>query len=151
MAGTVLGFDYGQRYIGVAVGQTLTGSSRALKSVIIPSGADFPWDEIEALCREWQPTRMIVGLPCHLDGSEGTLAKAARRFAEELGHRTQRPVTLWNEALSTEAAREALAEERRRSRIRRRGRKGLNAEAARTILEGWLVEAIRACTDNEND
>lgn len=151
MAGTVLGFDYGQRYIGVAVGQTLTGSSRALKSVIVSSGGDFPWDVIEALCREWQPVRMIVGLPCHLDGSEGMLAKAARRFAEELGRRTQRPVTLWNEALSTEAAREALAEERRRGNARRHGRTGLNAEAARTILEGWLAQAIQAYTDNGND
>ncbi len=151
MTVTVLGFDYGQRYIGVAVGQTLTGSSRALKSVTVPSGGDFPWDEIVALYAEWQPARMIVGLPCHLDGSEGALAKAARRFADELARRTQCPVTLWNEALSTEAAREALAEERRRSSARRGGRSRLNAEAARTILEGWLVQAIRAYTDNEND
>ena len=151
MAATVLGFDYGQRYIGIAVGQTLTGSCRALKSIIVPAGGKLPWNDIEALCREWQPARVIVGLPCHLDGSEGELAKSARSFAEELGRRTQCPVTLWNEALSTEAAREALAEERRRSNTRRGGRSRLNAEAARTILEGWLEQAIKAHTDNQND
>lgn len=151
MAATVLGFDYGQRFIGIAVGQTLTGSCRALKSITVPAGGDLPWKEIEALCKEWQPAQVIVGLPCHLDGSEGELAKAARRFADELRQRTRRPVTLWNEALSTEAAREALAEERRRGKSRRTGRARLNAEAARTILEGWLEQAIRAYTDNEND
>lgn len=151
MTATVLGFDYGQRYIGIAVGQTLTGSCRALKSVIISAGGELPWNEIEALCREWEPARVIVGLPCHLDGSEGALAKSARRFADELGRRTQCPVTLWNEALSTEAAREALAEERRRSNARRGGRSRLNAEAARTILEGWLEQAIRADRDTGID
>jgi putative Holliday junction resolvase len=151
MTATVLGFDYGQRFIGIAVGQTLTGSCRALKSIIVPTGGELPWKEIEALCAEWQPARVIVGLPCHLDGSEGELAKAARSFADQLGHRTHCPVTLWNEALSTEAAREALAEERRRGNARRGGRSRLNAEAARTILEGWLEQALRAYTDNEND
>lgn len=148
MTATVLGFDYGQRFIGIAVGQTLTGSCRALKSIIVPARGDLPWRDIEALCKEWQPDHLIVGLPCHLDGTEGTLAKSARLFAGELRRRTQCPVTLWNEALSTEAAREALAEERRRGKTRRGGRSRLNAEAARTILEGWLEQAIRA---NGND
>lgn len=151
MAATVLGFDYGQRYIGIAVGQTLTGSCRALKSIIVPAGGELPWKEIESLCKEWQPDRVIVGLPCHLDGTEGTLAKSARLFAGELGRRTQCPVTLWNEALSTEAARAALAEERRRNKTRRGGRSRLNAEAARTILEGWLEQAIRTHGDNKSD
>lgn len=138
MAATVLGFDYGQRYIGVAVGQTLTGSSRALKSFVVAADGTLPWERIEAICREWLPARAIVGLPCHLDGSEGDLAREARAFAVELGRRTGLPVSLWNEALSTEAARKALAEERSYNNTRRIDKARLNAEAARTILEGWL-------------
>lgn len=138
MADTVLGFDYGRRYIGIAVGQTLTGSSRALKSLSVPASGRLPWTEIEAVCREWAPTRLIVGLPCHLDGTEGGLAREARDFASRLEERLHRPVSLWDEALSTEAAREALAHDRREGRQRRTDRTRLNAEAARTILEGWL-------------
>lgn len=150
MAATVLGFDYGRRYIGIAVGQTLTGTSRAIRSLTV--GADGPpWHEIEALCEEWHPARLVVGLPCHLDGSEGALAKASRRFAEELRRRTRCPVSLWNEALSTEAARETLAEARRRGQSRRIGKTRLNAEAARTILAGWLDQAVRTPGDLFHD
>lgn len=138
MAATVLGFDYGHRYIGVAVGQTLTGSSRALKSFVVAADGTLPWEQIEDICREWLPARVVVGLPCHLDGSEGALAREARAFAGELGRRTELPVSLWNEALSTEAARKALAEERSSNNTRRIDKARLNAEAARTILEGWL-------------
>lgn len=150
MAATVLGFDYGQRYIGIAVGQTLTGSSRALRTLSVTADGALPWHDIEAVCEEWQPARLVVGLPCHLDGSEGGLARAARRFAGELERRTQRPVSLWDEALSTEAAREALAEERRRSNTRRADKARLNAEAARTILAGWLEQAAPTGTDTRN-
>lgn len=139
MADTVLGFDYGRRYIGIAVGQTLTGSSHALKSVTVPASGRLPWPEIEAVCSEWAPARLIVGLPCHLDGTEGDLAREARDFASRLEEHLQRPVSLWNEALSTEAARETLAHARQEGRQRRPGRARLNAEAARTILEGWLA------------
>lgn len=151
MAATVLGFDFGRRYIGIAVGQTLTGSSRALKTLPVPAEGALPWRDIETLCEEWQPSRLVVGLPCHLDGSEGALAKAARDFASELERRTRCAVSLWNEALSTEAAREALAEDRRHGNARRGGKARLNAEAARTILAGWLEQAARTGADTPNE
>lgn len=147
MAGTVLGFDYGRRYIGIAVGQTLTGSSRALKGLPVPASGELPWPDIEAVCREWAPARLVVGLPCHLDGTEGEFAREARRFADALGERLQRPVSLWNEALSTEAARERLAAERQEGHTRRPDRARLNAEAARTILEGWLAAPEHRITE----
>ncbi|MGH8128082.1 MAG: Holliday junction resolvase RuvX [Gammaproteobacteria bacterium] len=152
MAGTVLGFDYGRRYIGIAVGQTLTGSSNALKSLIVPASGRLPWSEIEALCTEWNPGHLVVGLPCHLDGNESNLAREARGFAKRLERRLQRPVSLWNEALSTEAAREALANERHNNAHQKRpDRARLNAEAARTILEGWLTATDRGTTEPSHD
>ncbi len=143
MADTVLGFDYGRHYIGIAVGQTLTGSSHALKSLIVPASARLPWSEIEAVCEEWRPARLIVGLPCHLDGSESDFAREVRRFASRLQRRLQRPVSLWDEALSTEAARETLANERHNGHSRRADRARLNAEAAHAILAGWLSDPDR--------
>lgn len=147
MADTVLGFDYGRRYIGIAVGETLTGSSRALKGLVVPASGRMPWPEIEAVCREWNPARLVVGLPCHLDGTESEIAGEARQFASRLAQRMQRPVSLWNEALSTEAARESLAAERRDTHARRPDRARLNAEAARTILEGWLAAPGQETTE----
>lgn len=139
MAETVLGFDFGSRRIGVAVGETLTGAARALRAVSVAPGGAVPWGEIEAVVADWRPARLVVGLPCRLDGTEGPLARAARAFAAELERRASVPTTLWNEALSTEAAREAVARGRRAGRGRG-GRDRLNAEAARELLSGWLGE-----------
>lgn len=139
MAETILGFDYGRRRIGVAVGETLTGAARALTTVTVARSGEIPWREIETIVADWQSSRLVVGLPRHLDGREAPLAAAARAFAAELGRRTNVPVSLWNEALSTEAARETLARKRRTGH-RRGGRDLLNAEAAREILAGWLGE-----------
>lgn len=137
MEGTVLAFDYGTQRIGVAVGETVTGSARPLTA--LRHGAEPPWPEIEQLVAAWRPACLVVGLPRRLDGSESPLTAAARAFATELGRRSNRPVALWNEALSTEAARETLAE-RRRAGGRRADRDKLNAQAACEILRGWLTE-----------
>lgn len=139
MGNRVLGFDYGRRRIGVAVGETLTGMARALTTLRVPRSLETPWADIDALVGDWAPARLVVGVPHHLDGTEGELAAAARLFATELGRRTGLSVALWNEALSTEAAREAVAAERKRG-ARRGGRDRVNAEAAREILAGWLGE-----------
>lgn len=140
MAETTLGFDFGRRRIGVAVGETLTGAARALTTVAVARSGEIPWGEIETLVADWRPARLVVGLPRHLDGTEAPFAAAVRAFAAELQRRTNVPTRLWNEALTTEAARRAVAGGRRAGR-RRGGRDRLNAEAAREILAGWLGEA----------
>lgn len=139
MAETVLGFDFGRRRIGVAVGETLTGSARALATLPVHGGTP-PWNRLESLVAEWRPARLVIGIPLHLDGGESALADAARHFAAELERRTGRAVSLWNEALSTEAAKASLNERSRKARGRR-DRELLDAEAARTILAGWLNES----------
>src|SRR5690606_25762510 len=75
---TVLAFDFGGSRIGVAVGQSVTGSAGPLGVVANgPRGPD--WERIDALVREWRPSRLIVGLPLHADGSPPGVARAARR------------------------------------------------------------------------
>lgn len=135
MAGTVIGFDFGKRRIGVAVGDTLTRAARALKTVRMHDG-EPPWKELAALVADWRPARLVIGIPYRLDGSEGPLAGAARSFAAELSRRTGCSISFCNEALSTEAARSGLREDGRSTADRDR----INAEAARVILESWLRE-----------
>lgn len=134
----VLGFDFGRRRIGVAVGQSLTGSASA-ETVLTtpPTGPD--WTALEALVAQWQPARLLVGRPANMDGTDSQMTLAATEFATELGERTGLPVDLVDERLTSFEAREQLREQRRNGTKRRRVRSGeLDAHAARLIVETWL-------------
>lgn len=133
--GTILGFDYGQQRIGVAVGQTLISTARPLR--ILTSQQQCPdWQSISALIQEWQPNALVVGLPLHADGSEGEIARAARRFSQQLAGRYGLPVYTIEETLSS-----VDAEHRQREHCRRKQRHArVDAVAAQIILETWLAE-----------
>lgn len=132
MVSTVLGFDYGTRKIGVAVGQTVTGSAAPL--TILHSHGERPdWAAIEALVREWGPSDAVVGVPYNMDDTETLLAPRARRFARQLAGRFGLAVHLVDERLTTLAA-------RRRLGVRATSRALVDAAAASLILETWLCE-----------
>lgn len=98
--GTVLIFDFGTRQIGVAVGQTVTGSARPLAILSAQDGAPR-WKQVEALLNEWQPVLLLVGLPLNMDGSESDFCPRARRFGRRLHGRFNLPVLMVDERLST--------------------------------------------------
>ena len=125
----LLGFDYGQRRIGVAVGQTVTGTATALLTLAARDGQP-DWAEVTALIEQWRPDALVVGLPLRLDGAEGELSQEARRFARRLEGRYKRPVHLMDERLSSRAAEQ--------SRSRKGNRQALDALAAQVILQDWL-------------
>lgn len=135
---TALAFDFGYARIGVAVGQTLTGSARAL--VTLRGNCPGPdWNAIEAVVREWSPQMLVVGLPLHADGSGSAMCDAARDFANELGARTGRPIEMVDEHLTSNAAEATLREARQRGDRKRRVRKtDIDALAAELILRDWL-------------
>lgn len=83
---TVLGFDFGLKRIGVAVGNTLIRQAQPL-TVIAAATNDAKFAAIEALIREWQPARCVVGLPSHPDGAEHEMTVRCRRFANQLNGR----------------------------------------------------------------
>ncbi len=133
----LLGFDFGTRSIGVAVGNTLTGTAHGLTTVANSQQPD--WSAIRNLVQEWQPAQMIIGLPLNMDGTEQPLTIAARKFAEELERRFNITTQMMDERLSSVEARAALKAQRaggRKSRIRS-GEK--DSEAARVILTDWLA------------
>ncbi len=144
---TLLGFDFGTRKIGVAVGQTVTGTASPL-TTLRHRGNNPDWATIEALIREWRPAAAVLGLPHNMDDTEEeTLAEPVRRFARQLEGRFALPVHLVDERLTTLAAERALSEQRNNSHGRRRGGRretdALDAYAAKLILETWLTEACR--------
>lgn len=141
---TLLGLDFGLRRIGVAVGSLLTGKAQPLGSVA--NSAESPdWGALQTYVREWQPARLVVGLPRSLGGQETDMSDLAKAFAEQLESRFALPVELVDEQLSSAAAREHLREARRAGRRRRRlKRADVDPVAAQVILETWLNEHRRA-------
>lgn len=132
--GTLLGFDYGPAKIGVAVGQTLTGTASPLTT--LRAVRQKPnWDEITKLIESWQPETLIVGLPYNMDDTEADIAVRARRFARQLEGRYHLPVHLVDERLTSIEAKRELG--RRPKKIEE-----LDAVAAKLILETWLSERI---------
>jgi putative Holliday junction resolvase len=107
---TVMGFDFGTKSIGIAIGQELTGSATSLKAVKAQDGIPN-WDDIAVQVKEWQPDLMVVGLPLNMDGTSSMLSKRAHKFARRLAHRVMEqhlPVTvsLCDERLTSIEARE---------------------------------------------
>lgn len=129
-----LGFDFGQRRIGVAVGGTLTGAARPL--CILPTRQQHPdWEAIAGLIREWRPEGLVVGVPRHADHSASAMTEAALRFSRQLHGRFRLPVATIDERLSSWEAEQrhfATAQPRRNDPIR------FDAEAAALILQSWL-------------
>jgi putative Holliday junction resolvase len=136
----VLGFDVGARRIGVAVGNTLSLTARALTVVDVREDAP-DWDRIDRLLAEWRPTRLVVGEPLTLDGAEQAATERARRFADELHRRSGIAVDLVDERSSSREADRRFAERRRRGEARRRDAASLDAVAAEIIVERWLQQS----------
>jgi putative Holliday junction resolvase len=144
----VLGFDVGARRIGVAVGNTLSCTARALAMVDVgDAGPD--WRRIESLVQEWQPGRLIVGEPLTLDGQVQAATERARSFARQLEKRTVLPVDLVDERSTSREADRRFADRRRRGLARRRDAAALDAVAAEIIVERWLQRAESSDRDAE--
>lgn len=107
--GTLLGFDFGERRIGVAVGETLLGIAHPLQTIDSESN-EVRFKIIATLIAEWKPTRLVVGLPTHMDGSEHALTLLCKKFARRLEGRFNLPVTLVDERLSSSEASQSLKE-----------------------------------------
>ena len=133
---TILAFDYGGRRIGIAVGQSVTGSASPLGTAANrESGPD--WATIERFVSEWRPARLVVGLPLMADGSDSDAGAAARGFGEAL-RRFGLPVEVIDERYSSLEARERLVGERRAGLRGRLTREQVDAAAAVVIAERWL-------------
>ena len=125
---TVMAFDYGTRRIGVAVGNTLTRLGQPIKTIAEASG-DAVFKVIEGLLKEWQPNRLVVGLPCHPDGAEHAMSAKARRFGNQLQGRFQLPVEWVDERYSSVVL-----------EVNPDMRDNLDAESAALILEQYFLE-----------
>ncbi len=104
---TILGFDFGKKSIGCAIGQEITGTANPLNAIKAKDGIP-QWSDIEKLLKEWQPQLVVVGLPLNMDGTEQQLTKDAKKFGNRIHGRFGVQVEFQDERLTTADAKEQL-------------------------------------------
>ena len=132
----ILAFDFGLRQIGVAVGNSLLGTSQPLP--ILRAREGIPdWQAVDGLIDEWRPDLLVVGDPLNMDGSAGELCERARKFGRRLHGRLGLPVTMTDERLSSFEAKQNSRERGHRGNFKEQP---IDSYAAELILQTWLAE-----------
>ena len=134
ISGTILAFDFGERFIGIAVGDTQTAMAHPLDMIDAEANAER-FAHIGKLIEEWRPARLVVGLPLAADGTEHDLTRRARRFAQQLKGRFGLAVDFADERYTSTAAEETL---RNTGRGGRQNKNDSHALAAQLILQAYL-------------
>lgn len=136
--GNILGFDFGTKRIGVAVGQLITASATPLNTISAEQGKP-DWNMLDKIIQEWQPIALVVGIPLNMDGTPQTISKQAQHFAQELQQHYNLPVYTADERLTTRAAREQIFET---GGYRALNKHQVDSIAAQIILAAWLEDNI---------
>ena len=126
--GVILAFDFGLKRIGTAIGNELSLTARPL-GIISAEANDIRFSEIGELIREWQPAKLVVGLPAYPDGTEHEMTRRCKRFANQLRGRFALDVILVDERYSS-------------SVLHFQRGKADDAHAAALILQQYFDESI---------
>ena len=127
MNSIIMGFDFGMKRIGVAVGQKVTQTASGLTVVQACDGIPR-WEYLDKIVLDWQPKKFIVGLPLNMDGSNSEMSQKAHKFSRRMSSRYNIQSEMFDERLTSFEARE------------HEGKTHIDAIAARLILESWLRE-----------
>lgn len=136
----MLGFDFGLKRIGVAVGEIELGTVHPL-ATIAEVISDKRFAAIAALIEEWRPVLLVVGVPANPDGGEHALAETCRRFARRLEGRFDLPIALVDEQFTSASASIALREA---GVTGRKQKSVLDQVAAQEILEAYFSQNMAA-------
>jgi putative holliday junction resolvase len=134
-----IGFDFGEKNIGVAVGQRITATATRLETIRVTSNA-AKWDAITRLVNEWKPVAFVVGLAYRLDGGENPITQPTLRFCRQLEGRYHLPVHTMDETLSTMESKQIFYQSRTR-----RSDNFIDFKdefAAQLILQTWLCQPL---------
>ena len=137
MPQTLLAFDYGHRRIGVAVGQSVTGSASPL-GVVENSESGPNQSVLAALIKEWRPGLLVVGSPTHADGSPSEMQKSVDRFIEDLAG-FQLPIDTIDERYTSIEAEAKLKDARAAGARGRITKESIDSAAAVLIAERYLA------------
>ncbi|MCF6318484.1 MAG: Holliday junction resolvase RuvX [Proteobacteria bacterium] len=132
-----IGIDFGMVNIGIALGQSITGISAALKTIHVKN-KKFTWHELDEIMEQWRPAAIVIGLPLTEDGEEQLITRQTRNFAKNLIIRYKVPVHEVDERYSSMQAQEDFAQARKQGNAKKKHSKTLDAHAAKNILQRWL-------------
>ena len=124
----IIAFDYGEKKIGVAVGQTSTNTSSPLQ-IIFNKDNKTNWISISSLLDEWKPGLILLGKPLSMDGSESEIMKKVDKFYKELKSIYDADIEFVDERLTTFEAREILKDEKHDN---------VDAHAAKILIDNWF-------------
>ena len=124
----IIAFDYGEKKIGVAVGQTSTNTSSPLQ-IIFNKDNKTNWISISSLLDEWKPDLILLGKPLNMDGSESEIMKKVDKFYKELKSIYDADIEFIDERLTTFEAREILKDEKQDN---------VDAHAAKILIDNWF-------------
>ncbi len=130
----VLGFDYGKKRIGIASGQTITGTASPQVTLKQVDG-NPDWKSISNQVSRWQPQALIVGMPYHLDGTKNPMTRAVEDFCNGLKKRFKLPLYLVDERYSSSHAEEILQQQ---MKIGQHNKEEIDKMAAAVIVQRWL-------------
>jgi len=122
--GTYLGFDFGTKRLGLAIGQSITKTATPLMTLHVQNGT--PWDQLSHIIKEWEPIGLVIGLALQPDNTHSKTSLLAQQLGHQLKAHFHLPVYFIEERLTSVAAREKYPQ----------GDK--DASAAAIILESWL-------------
>ncbi|MEZ5495834.1 MAG: Holliday junction resolvase RuvX [Gammaproteobacteria bacterium] len=133
---TFIGIDFGLANTGIAVGQTITATASALKT--IHNQGKFNWEELDKIIQQWQPNAIVIGNPLTESGEEQETTRQVANFAKKVTSRYQLPVHLVDERFSSMLAQKEFAEARKSGNAKKKHAENLDSHAAKIILQRWL-------------
>ena len=131
----MLGFDFGLQRMGVAIGQSITGTASPLATLKARDGVPN-WSDIERLLNEWCPKLVLVGEPCNMDQTDSDMAKRARKFANRIHGRFGIGVEMVDERLTSNEAKQWVIENKGMQDF---GQYAVDSLAAMLIVEQWFM------------
>ena len=124
----IVAFDFGEKKIGVAVGQTSTYTSSPLQ-VIFNNHDKVNWNEISVLLEEWRPELILIGKPLNMDGTDSEMMKKVDAFYKKLESLYDAKFEYVDERLTTFEARDILKENNAET---------VDANAAKILIDNWF-------------
>lgn len=139
--GIIMAFDFGINNIGIAIGQILTCTTQPLNVCKSKSGVP-DWKNIEHTYNEWNPIKLIVGLPLKMNGNEQTITILSKKFAKQLQKKFNIPVDMHDERFSTVEARSKFLKYSKNNLLKSKKTYEINSIAAEIILKSWLSQTL---------
>lgn len=135
---SAMAFDFGTKKIGVAVGQSITGTASPISVLKAVDGIP-DWEMLEKLVKEWRPDVFVVGMPFNMDGSENEMTVLAQKFSQRLHGRFNKPCYSMDERLSTREVRDLKKQLAEAQGKKYNDKEVIDSLAAQLILENWFT------------